>query len=499
MSRTRWDLAVPLDRSSATPIFLQIANGLADDIRRGRLKPGQPLPGSRRLAAALGLNRNTVVAAYDELAAEGWIEADAARSSRVSSALPEARPQRPSSAVGRRASVPARPGYELPALPDFRVEAPRPQAELVFGSGVPDLRLVPVAALARAYRRALHRRGRVLLDYSAPHGLPRLRAALSAMLAATRGLAAGAEDLIVTRGSQMALYLVARALVVPGDVVAVESIGYVPARAAFRLAGARLVPLPLDEHGLDPSALDALARKGPVRAVYLTPHHQYPTTVTLSPGRRLELLEVARRHRIAVVEDDFDHEFHYDGRPVLPLASVDRAGVVVYVGTLSKILAPGLRLGYVVAPAPLLSRLADLRSTIDTMGDPALEDAIAELVEEGEVQRHVRRVRRRYHARRDALAECLRRDLPDLSFPVPAGGVAFWARARETVDVDDWARRALERGVFFSPGRWFAFDDQRPLPFLRLGFACLTEAEIAEAVRRLAQARPVPRKSARVK
>jgi GntR family transcriptional regulator/MocR family aminotransferase len=309
------------------------------------------------------------------------------------------------------------------------------------------------------------------------------------MLAATRGRAAGPDDLLITRGSQMALYLVARALVAPGDVVAVESLGYVPARAAFRLAGARLVPLPLDEHGLDAGALETLARQGPVRAVYLTPHHQYPTTVTLSPGRRLQLLEVARAHRITVVEDDFDHEFHYDGRPVLPLASVDRAGVVVYVGTLSKILAPSLRLGYVVAPAPLLARLADLRSTIDTMGDPALEDAIAELVEDGEVQRHVRRVSRRYQSRRDALARCLRRDLPDLSFAVPAGGVAFWARVLDGTDVDEWARRALERGVFFSPGRVFAFDE-RPLPFLRLGFACLTEDEIAEAVRRMAASRP---------
>jgi GntR family transcriptional regulator/MocR family aminotransferase len=498
MSRSRWELAVSLDRAGATPLFLQIAGRLADDIRRGRLRPGQPLPGSRRLAAALGINRNTVVAAYGELAAEGWIETDAARASFVSSALPDARPQRFTSAVGRRAAVPGRAGYDLPPLPDFRVEAPRPQAELVFGSGVPDLRLLPVDALARAYRRALRRRGRVLLDYGTPHGLLRLRGALAAMLAATRGLAAGPDDLLITRGSQMALYLVARALVAPGDVVAVESIGYVPARAAFRLAGARLAPLPLDEHGLDPAALAALARKGPVRAVYLTPHHQYPTTVTLSPGRRLQLLEVARAHRIAVVEDDFDHEFHYDGRPVLPLASIDRAGLVVYVGTLSKILAPGLRLGYVVAPAPLLARLADLRATIDTMGDPALEDAIAELVEDGEVQRHVRRVRRRYQARRDALAACLRRDLPGLSFAVPAGGVALWARTDDGTDVDEWARRALARGVSFSPGRAFAFDE-RPLPFLRLGFACLTEDEIAEAVRRLSLCRPPGGRPARAK
>ncbi|HET9316546.1 MAG TPA: PLP-dependent aminotransferase family protein, partial [Vicinamibacteria bacterium] len=256
MSRSRWELAVSLDRADQTPLFLQIAGRLADDIRRGRLRPGQVLPGTRKLAGALGVNRNTVVAAYDELAAEGWIETDAARASFVSLALPDARPQRSTSAVGRREAVPARAGFELPPLPEFRVEGVRPAAELVFGSGVPDLRLVPVDALARAYRRALRRRGRALLDYAAPNGLPRLRAALATMLAATRGLAAGPDDVMVTRGSQMALYLIARALVTPGDVVAVESIGYVPARAAFRLAGARLVPLPVDDHGVDPAALE---------------------------------------------------------------------------------------------------------------------------------------------------------------------------------------------------------------------------------------------------
>ena len=428
MPERRWELAVALDRAGGTPVFLQIAGSLSDDIRRGRLRPGQALPGTRRLAATLGVNRNTVVAAYEELQAEGWIETDAARASRVTSALPDPRPQRFTGA-GRRAAVPARTGYDLPPLPALPTDGTRPPAELVFGSGVPDLRLVPVAALARAYRRALRQRGRVLLDYAAPEGLPRLRAALAAMLAATRGLAAGPDDLLVTRGSQMALELVARALVTPGDLVAVEALGYVPARAAFALAGARLCPIPVDGQGLDVDALEALARRGPVRAVYLTPHHQYPTTVTLSPGRRLRLLEVARAHRIAVIEDDYDHEFHYDGRPVLPLASVDRAGVVVYVGTLSKILAPGLRVGYVVAPAPLLERLATLRAVLDTQGDPAIEDAVAELLEDGEVQRHVRRVRRIYRDRRDALADALRRDLGGhVSFDVPAGGVAFWAR-----------------------------------------------------------------------
>ncbi len=482
----RWDYAVPLSRTDPTPLFLQLAQALADDIRRGRLRPGDRLPGSRRLAATLKLNRNTVLAAYDELAAEGWTVGDPARGTFVSSSLPDPTAgHRPG--AGRRDSVPARTAYDLPAAGLPVLEARPAGGVLVFGSGVPDLRLVPVASLARAYRRALVRGTRALLDYGGPRGVPRLRAALATMLAATRGLAATAADVVVTRGSQMALSLVARAVLKPGDTVAVEALGYRAAWDAFRQAGVRLVPLPLDDEG---AQVELLADRGDVRAVYVTPHHQYPTMVTLSPGRRLRLLELARLHRFAVIEDDYDHEFHYDGRPVLPLASVDRAGSVIYVGTLSKVLAPGLRLGFVVAPAPVLDRLAAHRAVADTQGDLVLETAVAELLEEGEVQRHVRRARRVYDQRRHALLAALERHLGSrLRVRTPAGGVAVWARATPAVDVDRWAQSALANGVHFQPARNFALDG-RPRPFLRLGYACLNEDEIEEAVRRLARTRP---------
>src|SRR5262249_52253572 len=280
-----------------------------------------------------------------------------------------------------------------------------------------------------------------------PRGHERLRAALASMVSTVRGLAAGPESVLVTRGSQMGLDLLARTLIAPGDVVAVEAFGYRPAWEALRLAGARLVPLPVDAGGLRIDALEDLAARERVRAVYVTPHHQYPTTAVLTPGRRLALLALARAQRIAIIEDDYDHEFHYDGRPVLPLASADDAGVVVYVGTLSKILAPGLRIGFVVAPAPLVDRLAAVRSFVDRQGDRAVERAVAELLEDGDVQRHARRVRRIYQGRRDALAEALGRELGTvISFAPPAGGMALWARVDPSVDPDAWAERALSKG-----------------------------------------------------
>jgi GntR family transcriptional regulator/MocR family aminotransferase len=206
----------------------------------------------------------------------------------------------------------------------------------------------------------------------------------------------------------------------------------------------------------------------------------------LTAGRRAQLLALARAHRFAILEDDYDHEFHYEGRPVLPLATTDPDGVVIYIGTLSKILAPGLRLGFVVAPRPLIERLARERYLVDRQGDHALELAIAELIEDDELGRHTRKMRRIYHSRRDALVEALRDALGDrLSFHVPTGGIALWAEA-PGVDADRWCKRAAERGVVFQPGSVFCLTPAR-LAAVRFGYAASTEAELRLAVRRLAQ------------
>lgn len=309
------------------------------------------------------------------------------------------------------------------------------------------------------------------------------------MLSTTRGLAASASDVLVTRGSQMALSLVARALLRPGDIVAVEQWGYRPAWEAFRAAGATVVPVPVDSGGIDVDALRALSVREPLRAVYVTPHHQYPTTVTLKAARRIEILTMARHGTFAIIEDDYDHEFHYDGRPVLPIASAEHAGVVVYIGTLSKVLAPGLRVGYLVASPAIVQRIAAIRSLLDIQGDLATEAAVAAMIEDGELQRHIARVRRIYADRRARLADTLRRTLGDcVEFDVPAGGMAIWLKFERRLDVDAWARRSLERGASWYTGRRYAFD-QQPQPYARLSFASLNEREISEAVKRMASAR----------
>ncbi len=484
-------LGIALDHSSArdAPLFVQLAVALSDAIRQGRLQAGDRLPGTRTLAASLGLNRNTVVAAFDELRAQGWLETSRGSGSFVSASMPRR----------RRAVVDSRPRV-FAARPHYSFHRRRTRVpvdshshigvDYNLGGGSPDARLAPIDGLARAYRRALRRHHRDALDYGDPRGAKPLRVALAEMLRHQRGLVVDSDDILVTRGSQQALALIALTLLRRQDRVAVAALSYDQAWSVFRLAGAKLCGIPTDCDGL---IIDRVAKRlaeDPLRAVYLTPHHQYPTTAVLSAPRRLALLELARRNRFMIIEDDYDNEFHWSGRPLLPLAASDQAGVhgsnVIYVGTLSKVLAPGLRIGYVIAPRPVLDQLSALRVVIDRQGDHIVEIAIAELIEDGELGRHIRKVKKVYAQRRERLAFELRHRLDDwVSFSLPPGGLAFWVRLNRGLDACDIAERALAVGVACSPARSFALDG-RPRPYLRLGFAAANEEEIVEGVRRLA-------------
>ncbi len=486
-------VSFPIGADVGGPRFLAIARALSDAIASGRLRPGDALPGSRELAESAGVNRNTMLAALGELKLEGWIETSAARGTFVSHALPERSPRQlrglPSSS---RAA--AKPVFEVRGMAPTEAGT-KHHASIVRRApypllgGVPDVRGVPHADLARAFRRALATSTTEMLGYGDFRGDVRLRRALATLIARTRGVVAGEDGILVTRGSQMAIHLAASALIARGDVVAVEAYGYRPAWEALRLAGAELVPVPVDAGGLSIEALGKLAETRKVRAVYVTPHHQYPTTVMLPAARRLALLDLAKRHRFAILEDDYDHEFHYDGRPTLPLASADDGSRVVYIGTLSKVLAPGLRIGFLVGPPALLERAATLRAFVDRQGDLAIERAVAELIEDGIVARHTRKMRRLYHERRDALAAALELHLPELRFELPRGGLAIWAHAKRGVDVDAWAERAESRGVLFHTARRFLFPGSqtraRSTTGLRLGFAPLDPPKIREAVVRL--------------
>jgi GntR family transcriptional regulator/MocR family aminotransferase len=480
----RWDLSVALDASREQPLFLQLANAVADEIRSGRLKPGDPLPGSRELAEHLGVNRNTVMAGYGELAAEGLVDTRVGGGTFVSA---------PGTHV-EAASVPRAEAADAPTYALARpLQMPVPNTAAAPGAlnlaiGLPDVRLFPAPALARAFRRAISPRSRSSLSYAESCGHHRLRRELATMLSRSRGLAVTADNLMITRSIEQAIDLVARTLLAPGDVVAVEAFGYPPAWNVLRLAGAHLVPIPLDDDGLDVGALETLLSQRTVRAVFLTPHHQFPTTSVMSPRRRSRLAELALRHRFAIIEDDYDHEFHYAGKPVLPIAAGAGRANTVYIGSLANLLAPGISTGFVVAPVPVFERLRSLRQASDARSDVAMECAIAELFEDGELLRHMRRVRRTYAARRDAFAAALKHHLGSaLEFRIPDGGMAIWAQADASIDVAGWQHAGEREGVVFHGAQRYDLL-QREQPFLRLAFSYLDETELTEAVRRMARA-----------
>lgn len=466
------------------PLYLQVSRAVAERIRAGKLASGARLPGSRSLALALGLHRNTVLKAYDELMSEGWIETTHAKGTFVSRAIPE-----------EQAVAPAKPAAPFPfVLPKSRVaEVARqdstPGCVQLYG-GSADLRLLPSTAIARAYRRALRHAPR-LLAYGDAQGSAPLRAELCRFLSASRGMTVSPDQILITRGSQMGLYLAAAAMLRPRDIVVVEAMGYPPAWESLRATGAELVGCRIDGQGLDVERLERLCeqqrrKRRPVRVVYLTPHHHYPTTVTLAPGRRMTLGKLAVEYGFVVIEDDYDHEFHYDGQPTLPLASA-MPERVVYAGTLSKVLAPGFRLGFLVAPPAVVQRATTLRFYIDRQGDAASEAALAELFEDGEIARHIRKTRWVYQERRDHCVKLLRQTFGDeLEFAVPTGGMALWIRSRRA-PVTAWLDESRKLGVEFQVGRGFAL---RPLPdeYARLGFAAVTPAEMEAAVERLARA-----------
>ena len=474
----RWQLSLDLGQEGG-PRFLRIARAIELDVKRGRLRPGDELPGTRTLAEELGIHRNTVAAAYAELAASGWISASRGKGTFVA-------PDPPHEDAARSAAPTVdAPGFPLARSHGRDVEWPRPGRGLLTLTGAADARLLPLDELGRAYGRAARSLRASAGHYANGRGHPRLLTALAGMLATRRGIGLD-RDILVTRGSQMGLFLLIEVLFERGDAVAIEDPGYEFCWSAFRRRGVELLPVPVDAEGLRVDALRTLVEKRTIRAVLTTPCFQYPTTVPLSAPRRRALLELAAERRFAIIEDDFMYEYRYEGAPILPLSSEDRGGVVVHIGTLSKVWTPSVRLGYVVAPRRLVDELVSVRRLVDVCGDSVLEVAIAELIEEGELQRHFGRMRKVMRSRRDALAAALREHLGGaVTFREPSGGVLLWVEVDDAIDVDAWADAARARGVLFVTGSRF-FAHPSPPPRLMLGFATLDESELREAVRRMA-------------
>ena len=479
-----------------------LTSWLADAIRAaiidGRLGTGTSLPATRLLADDLGVSRGVVVEAYQRLADEGLVSARPGTGTKVSGLLPRnaaraaaggtagAASGEPASGERRgQASGEPASGGMAGAVPSLLPQPWRARAELDLSPGVPDLSGFPRGAWLRAERSVLDRASVTELGYGDPRGNQSLRRELAGWLTRTRGLRAAPDDIIVVSGVAQALAMLAQWLNAHGRTrIAVEDPGSLGSREELAYWGLTPVPVPVDEHGLQTSHL---ADSG-LRAALLTPAHQFPTGVVLAPQRRRELLDWAVAADALVIEDDYDAEYRYDRAPV-PALQTAAPGHVAYAGTTSKTLAPGMRLGWLVPPARLHADLVEAKHAAD-LGSPALPQLVlARLIATGELEQHIRTVRKRQRSRRDALLGALRNQLPEARVQgVPAGLhllITFPDRAG-TVDDVDLAERIHRAGVLVHPLSWHR---QRPgPPGLVLGYAAHTPDQLREAARRIARA-----------
>src|SRR5689334_14179820 len=487
-------LTVPLSRLYSGPMtgadFLELSPGaapvrgltgwLADAIRAaimdGRLRAGTPLPATRLLAGDLGVSRGVIVEAYQRLADEGLVSAQPGAGTRVLGV------PRPAPAAARALAGPP-PGLLL-VPPGWRE-----RAQIDLSPGVPDLSGFPRAAWIRAERAVLEQASVTELGYGDPRGSQSLRTELAGWLARTRGLRAQPGDIIVVTGVAQALALLARVLRAQGlEEIAVEDPGSRGARDDLAYWGLRPVPVPVDEHGM---VVGELAL-GQARAALLTPAHQFPTGVVLAPQRRRDLLDWAAAADGLIVEDDYDAEFRYDRAPV-PALHASAPDLVAYAGSTSKTLAPGMRLGWLIPPARLRAELTEAKYASD-LGSPALPQLVlARLIASGELEQHIRLVRKRQRSRRDALLRALREHLPQARVQGVAAGlhllITFPGLDACDAGYDAGLAEAILRtGVLVQPLSWHR---QRPgVPGFVLGYAAHTPDRLHEAARRIAQGMP---------
>ncbi|MGV3541392.1 MAG: PLP-dependent aminotransferase family protein [Rufibacter sp.] len=469
-----------INKSTPTPVYVQIAAAIRQGVLQGQIPAGYKMPGTRLLAEEIGVHRKTVIAAYYELEAQGWLEIHPIKGSFISQEIPEQEP------VPLSAPVPQYPaGHNFPLRHNENLDFALYQKStaLEFNGGSPDERLAPLEDIARAYRRALlNPENRFYLSYKGMGGNDYLKAQLCRHLHETRGLKIEPDNLHVTRGSSMALYLSSYVTLQPCDKVLVGQTNYHNANLIFQERGAELVRVPVDEQGLVINEVERVLKKQKIRAIYLTPHHHYPTTVTLSIERRLKLLQLAAQYELVVFEDDYDYDFHYKSSPILPLAAHDRTGNILYLGSFSKTISTGFRLGYIVAPKAVIKEINQVRWIIDTQGDNVFELAFAQLLEDGTIQRHIKKAQKVYHRRRDYFCKTLQEELGHaLSFTVPDGGMAIWAEFNPDINLITFSERVRQKGVYLSTGQIHNPPGQN-LNATRMGFASMNFTEAEKAI-----------------
>jgi 2-aminoadipate transaminase len=495
-----------LDRDSRTPLYLQIRNQLREMILDGTLSEGSRLLPERKMAAALGVNRSTVVNAYRELAADGLVEAHVGRGTTVCR-LPmgeasdlETAPPHPfdyaqdKPLVWGEYFVPRSEGGRDPLLRDLMALLTHPDT-ISFAAGIPAPELYPLDDFRQAMAHVLSTAGQTLLQPCPIEGYYPLRQTIARRMA-RRGATVKAENILIVTGSQQGLDLIARAFLRAGDEVVVEAPSYLGALQIFSAAGARLLGVPLDKEGMRLDVLENILVRYRPKLIYTLPTFHNPSGCTMAPRRRLRLLELARRHRLPIVEDDPYGELYYTDQAPSPLLALDQDGYVIYLSTFSKILFPGLRLGWVAAPRPVIERLSQIKQLADLHCSTLIQGVVHEFCQRGALDKHLDRVRDLYRQRRDAMLSALQhvQDMAltehspaGLEWDEPQGGFNLWCRLPPGLKARQLMAEAARQSVALVPGEVF-YPDGGGQEEMRLNFSCPPVALIEEGVQRLGTA-----------
>ncbi len=481
--------ALTVDQSAEVPLYRQLEDQIRGAIWEARLRPGERLPASRQLARDLDIARNTVKAAYNQLIAEGYLVTSAGSGTRVAPDLPEHLlqvpvPEQRDDTHARSAALSATAKRIASFSPWIDGDMERPSRP--FRPHTPATDAFPRRLWATLTTRRLRQMGRSTLERVDPRGYHPLREAIAGYLGSARGVSCSADQVIVTAGTQQAIELIAKIFIEPGDKVCMEDPGYAPARIVFELAGADVVSIPVDNDGLE---TDFLERKvTSAKLVYVTPSSQFPLGTTMSLARRLNLIEWAERSGAVILEDDYNGEYRYAGRPLPALYGLASPGRVLYTGSFSKLLFPALRIGYVVVPEDTVRHFAAARWLIDRHSPPLEQAVLADFIDEGHFARHVRRMRTLYAERQRALVDAAEQDWAGM-IDVPAldSGLHLIGWLCGDVTEDRILKAARSAGIDLTPTSWFGVRKPQRQSVI-LGYAPFTPRLLRRATGDLAQA-----------
>jgi GntR family transcriptional regulator/MocR family aminotransferase len=483
---------IHLDRQGGLPLYMQIVDYVRRLIETDTLKPGVKLPATRELAVDLGVDRATIVAAYDELVAQGFATAHVGQGTFVAPQAPRTEPDHKDvMATGTLAgeinwrqcfSRVARLNAEWrpPDVPAYRA----PGGTISFAGGMPDSALFPIDAFRQVMNEVLRTEGKTLLQYNPANGYPPLRRYLADYLV-RKGIVVTDADILIVNGSQQGLDLVARTILDPGDRVVVEGPSYPGALQIFRSYQTEVLTVPVSHDGIRRDVLQGVLHRLAPKCIYVMPTFQNPTGATLSLEGRRELLAMAAEAQVPIIEDDFHNELRYDGAPVMPLRGLDRQGLVIAVGTFSKILFPGLRVGWIVAPPEVMERLVVAKRVSDFHTSALMQAAIYHFCRRRLLDRHMERMRREYRRRRDILLQALRGHCPPgVTWTHPQGGFSMLVTLPRGLDTQSLLPEAARAGVLYTPGALF-YADGGGRNQLRLSFSEVPAEYIETGVQRL--------------